>query len=403
MADEEAKDLRSMLAEAAIEVENAGASETLAEPKATSAPAVAEEIQSEQQSSDGRPRDASGRFLPKEGEEGSAAAPEIAPSTETAPKAASEPASPGAVATEPPAHWSQADKEWVSGLPAEHRASVVERFKAIEAGFTPKLQKLSQFEKEYGGASELLSPYRDIWAQQGRTASDAIKIWASLEQTLLNSRQSALQGRPDPIGAQVVAGIISNYRIDPGEVARFLQGQQQTLAPANGEAAGHQNGYAADPALVNQVQQITNYIRQDADQRRLQAETAAQAQIDSFVAEKNPDGTLKRPFYSELEPAITELARFERSQGRTPSLGDLYEKAVWANQSTRDRQLSSQRQADEKRAAEDRKAKADAARKASSSVSGAPSPGSTSQRTPSARSLRADLEAAAEEANAAIR
>jgi hypothetical protein len=89
---------------------------------------------------------------------------------------------------------------------------------------------------------------------------------------------------------------------------------------------------------------------------------------------------------------MTSLAHFERSQGRTPVLQDLYDRALWANPSTREKQLALQQQAEAKRAAEERRAKAEQARRAGSSVTGAPSPGQAAS-TPADMSLRDTIKA----------
>lgn len=393
MADGDVKDLRSMLAEAAT------AADTPADTPVVETPEPQETPEAEAKPA-GRARDEHGRFVAKDGEseedaQAAGAAEEAAAATE----ATAEPeAVAPAAAPEAPAHWSQADKELVAKLPAEFRADVVNRFKAIEAGFTPKLQRLSQMEKDYGRANEIFAPHMDGIRARGQTPSDVIQIWAQVEEGLLMSRAAALQGRADPRGAQIAANIIRNYNIDPAEVAKYLVGGQPQQ---NSEAAGTgvSNGYVVDPVLAQEVQTIKQTM---SDWQRQQEESklsAAQTYIERFVQEKNPDGSLKHPFYSELEPVITELAQFEQSQKRPIDLSALYDRAVWQNESTRERTLSAQRQAAEKRAAEDRKAKAEAARKASSSVTGAPSPGQTTQRTPSTRSLRDQLLEAAAEAD----
>lgn len=410
MADEEAKDLRSMLAEAAAEVESVEPATILAREEKPAAAIPEPKTETPPPETGGRQRDANGRFLPKDGETqeeaDTAGAVETKPASAEATEEGVQAKEPEVAASgaEPPAHWSQADKEMVAKLPAEFRGEVVERIKRIEAGFTPKLQKLAQVEKEYGGAMEVFAPYMDQIRQRGQTPSDTIRVWAQLEQSLLSARMATQSGRTDPMalsasanGAQIVARIIQSYLIDPGEVARHLSGEQQQ----NGTAQPQQNGYVADPALMQEVQAIKQNLAAREQYERETKTQSAQQQIEAFASEKNPDGSLKNPYFSELESVITELATFERSQGRSIDLPTLYKRAVRLDDSTYQRELSSQRQADEKRVAEERRAKAEAAKKASSSVTGAPSPGQTSQRAPSTRSLRADLESAAEEATPA--
>lgn len=418
MADEEKPtDLRSMIAETVAQAEITGREEPETTPGARSEPEVqAEEASS---SSGGRQRDANGRFLPKEGEsDEEREVAETAAASETTEKSAPTPTErAGGVEapehwsssdkkwfstlpqnkqqsyaarykesgspSEVPVHWSPADKEWVSGLPDEVKASVVDRFKQLESGFTPRLQKLSQIEKDYGGAMEVFAPHEHMLRSRGQTPSDVIRVYAGMEETLSRAKAAAIQDREDPKGAQLVANIIQNYKINPGTVAKFLTGEQVATPQP-------QQAYIP-PELVQEIQGLKQTVSS-------WQYGSAQTQIDRFAQEKNADGSLRNPFFSELEPVITELAQFESSQGRPIDLPTLYQRALWSNESTRERQLSSQRQADEKRAAEDRKAKTEAARKASSSINGAPSPGAISQRAPAkAQSVRDTLLAAYDE------
>lgn len=403
-------DLKSLLAETFDAAEAADApsgvqpnAEITEKPleKPSSEPKPAETVPTET-----RERGPDGKFLPKE-------AKETPPSTETppseAPKAAEgeeKPAEAAPTGAEPPAHWSAADKEMVAKLPEDLRPLVVDRIKRIEAGFTPKLQKLAQMEKEFGGAVEVFAPHMDAIRQRGQTPSDVVRVWAQMEEALIANRMAAQSGRSDRAalvatdsGAQIVARIIQAYNVDPAAVAAHLTNSVQQPPQHQNGAGNQQNGagYAIDPVLAQKVDGIEQTLNAWRQQEATQRVSQAQNQIEQFANEKNADGSLKHPFFSDLEDDITNLWRLEQSQGRAPSLPALYERAVWANSSTRDQLLHSQRQAEQKRAADEAKAKAEAARKASSSISGAPMPGSMPQAAPTNRGLRDQIVTALEE------
>lgn len=399
---EKTDDLKSLLAETfdAVERQQQPDSTPEVKPEATPEAAPVEEPKSAETA---RPRDATGKFLPKDAapKEETPPAPEPVSTSEAKPAEETTASATSAAAGDLPTHWSAADKELFGKLPQEMRSDVVERFKRMEAGFTPKLQKLAQIEKDYGEAVDLLNPHLETLRQNGGVAT-WIKNMGQIEQTLISARIAAQSQRTDPQalaatdnGARLVAGLIQGFNIDPANVARFLSNavaqQQQQLAPQpNG------NGYAVDPVLAQEVssikQQLEGWQQRDMQTRQAQA----QSQIERFAGETNPDGSLKHPFFSELESDITQLAGIERSQGRDIDLPALYERAVWANTSTRDQLLASQRQADAKRAADEAKAKAEAAKKASSSVTGSPQPGQMQEAASTARNLRASILAAEE-------
>lgn len=394
MADqEEPQDLRSVLARAVEESEAAEAPAIVEKPER--APATQEGPLS---NGDARPRDATGKFLPKD------EAAEVPEKTEKQESVGAEPHSeveaedeaPVAAETGPevPSHWSQADKDMVASLPKEHQAKVVERYKAIEAGFTPKLQELAETKRQYGGAMELFQPHIQGLHQQGRTPSDVIRAWAAIEQDMMQGRQFAQQGGVNEAGARHVARMITTYAIDPGRVAALLRGE----APQADMGAGAQPPQAQIP---QQLLQEINTLKQRVESRELAEQTSrqtdTQAQIDAFANEKDETGALKHPYFSELERDMMVLAQIEISQGNRPSIADLYDRAVYANRETRSKLLAANQAETQRKAAAERKARAEAATRAASSVAGSPGSGGSPAERRGPRSLREEIaEAAAE-------
>ncbi len=378
---EEAQDLRSVLAQVVTDSEAAEA-ET---PAVTPAPGKPEPVSRET-----RERGPDGKFLAKE------AASEI--SDEETPAESEEPAvettEPEPPAAEVPAHWSQADKDLVAGLPKEHQAKVVERYKAIEAGFTPKLQRAAEIERQYQGAMQLFEPHVEGLRQRGQTPSDVIRGWAAIEQDMMSDRDT---GTANGKAAQHVARMIQAYGIDPGAVAAILRGEAPGAQPnGNGAAAA-----VIPPQFVQQIQDLK--ARQDArdaaDNR--QRESSVQQQLEAFANEKDESGAVKHPYFSELERDMALLAQIEISQGKTPSIADLYDRAVYANRETRTKALAASQAEATRKAAAERKAKAEAANRAASSIAGSPGSGGSPAERRGPRTLREDLMDAAAEYDSA--
>jgi hypothetical protein len=139
-----------------------------------------------------------------------------------------------------------------------------------------------------------------------------------------------------------------------------------------------------------------------------EAENRVMSTIEAFKGAKDPSGNLLHPHYDELEADMVDLWKVAQAAGQQPTLEDVYDKAVWANTSTRQKLLDAQtaaqeaqRAAAEKKQRDEARAKAERARKASSSVTGAP--GSSQARMqpgPGERSLRDQLNAAFEDVDA---
>ena len=98
----------------------------------------------------------------------------------------------------------------------------------MEAGFTPKLQRGAQLERDYGELDRaVFTPEpRQLLAQQNNTPTAVIRAWSDVEKGLIGPRPGmtpaqAAHGRG--VRNQIVARIIHNYQADPGRIAAILQ------------------------------------------------------------------------------------------------------------------------------------------------------------------------------------
>lgn len=299
-----------------------------------------------------------------------------------------------------PEHWAAADKAVFDKLPEAAKSPFLDLYKRMEAGLSPKLQRGAQLERDYGELDRLVftREQREIIRQKGYTPVQLVNAWADVER--------GLGGQNPVLKAQLVARMIHNYGVDPGEVATVLH-QLRGFAPtaggdgaANGAGNGTGNGGAggngaAAPAIDPALHARLTALETDAQRRQAETEAAAYRsagdQIAAFANEADEQGQLKHPFFAELEADMTGLAQIDRMQGKTPVLQDLYDRALWANQSTRERHLAAQRDAEAKRAADERKAKAEQAKRAASSVTGAAGTGQAGASDPSGLSIRDQL------------
>ena len=313
---------------------------------------------------------------------------------------------PAGATPEAPQHWSAADKEKFNGLPEAARGPFLDMYKRMEGAFTPRLQRGAQLERDYGELDRTIftAAQRDLIARQSATPTSIVAAWANIERALDRTTNPS---NPQ-LRHEIIARIIHNYGADPGEVAKILnrlrgfpEQQGDDGAPATGGPAP--NGAAAPgPAVAGGAPPAnglearlsaleTDYNTRVANERQAQT-NEINRQIADFANANGADGNLLHPYFAEVEQDMAILAQLDRAQGGTPQLQDLYDRAVWARPSTREKLLGSQRDAEAKRAAEERKAKAEAAKRAAVSVSGAPGPGQAPQTNPD-RSLRDEIRA----------
>ena len=314
------------------------------------------------------------------------------------------------MAPEAPQHWSAADKEKFNALPEAARGPFLDMYKRMEGAFTPRLQRGAQLERDYGELDRTIftAAQRDLIARQSATPTSIVAAWANIERALDRTTNPS---NPQ-LRHEIIARIIHNYGADPGEVAKILNrlrgfpeqqggdgapatgGPAPNGATAPGPAAPQPAPGGAPPAngLEARLSALeTDYNTRVANERQAQT-NEINRQIADFANTQGADGNLLHPYFAEVEQDMAILAQLDRAQGGTPQLQDLYDRAVWARPSTREKLLGSQRDAEAKRAAEERKAKAEAAKRAAVSVSGAPGPGQAPQTNPD-RSLRDEIRA----------
>jgi hypothetical protein len=331
-----------------------------------------------------RARDAAGRFARADGTDAEPAAPE--PSSATP-----EPAAPvveAKVPTTPPdedldvalaktfAYLPPADREKLAALTPEAREFVLRRVREQEVNFTQKTQALAAARREYEPIEAMFRPHMEVMRQKGLTPAGMIQQWGSVENALAQGGQSAVD---------TVARIVANYPIDRAHLAAAL-GIKPYDGPQAQQDVAPQQQYAVHPELMQQVQQLQNWAQQQ-EQMRIQSERAAhmaqhsrvQNEIDQFATAVDKSGALQHPYFHDVERDMEYLAQAVVASGRTPVLSELYDQAVWANTSTREKHLAGMRAADEaqraradRQKADEARAKAEKARRASSPISGAP-------------------------------
>src|SRR5581483_1900921 len=278
----------------------------------------------------------------------------------------------------------------------------------MEGDYTKKLQANARLRTEYEPVDKLFEPYRDTMKQKGFTPAGLIEAWANVEKKLISGEQGALE---------VISGLVRGYNVPVAKLAAALgiRAGAAPAAPAEKTPDNPQGGTQIQlpPEVVERLQKLDRLeqsvngltaAQNAARQAALNAGAErAQQEIENFKSEKGKDGALLRPHFDDVEADMIALANAAiASKQPVPSLSELYEKAVWSNPATREKLLTAQTQAAEAKRIAQEKAKAAAAKKASTSVTGAPGLGqATSPRTQVEQTLREQLMAAAEEAEAA--
>jgi len=306
------------------------------EPAAADAPAA----------DSGPPRDASGRFAPKDPSAAEPSSPAVTPEAAAVPSPAATP--PASI--EPLQHWPAELKAEFAKVPTEHRGLLQGVIKRMESAHQARVSEVG----EYAKVGEVLTPHMEQLKQAGYSPSTYV---AMLKDTHLNLLRDPKAG---------FKTLLSQYGITPQDL-------MDGAAPAAADVpATDANGNPIDPAVKAMLDATLKPIKDELEQRKRreaqEAEARTTAEITAFADAKDPQGQPLRPYFAEVYADLVALASVERANGRAPSLQTLYDKAVWANPSTREKLLAAKSAADAAKAEQEQKAKTEAARKASASV-----------------------------------
>lgn len=272
---------------------------------------------------------------------------------------------------EAPAHWSAADREMFGKVAPDAQKWLLDRSKAMEAAHTRRSQEIAPMRQ----LAERWNPY---FQQLGASAPQAIDLLLQTEYQLRTGSQEKK--------LEVIRDLIRDYGIQ---------------APAGETDGGTEQG-ARDPRvdqLTEQLQQMqqgwqqqqqTTVQQQQAMQQ--QAMGRAQAALQAFANQKGADGKLAHPHFGEVQDEMTRLAQADLAAGVQPDLNSLYERAIWANGTTRSQLLAAQQSQE----AERRRQEAEKAKRAGGQISGAGAPA-----TEQPKGLRETLEAAWDRQSAA--
>lgn len=281
-------------------------------------------------------------------------APEPAPEPEEAPEPEPEEKPPWEAGDlQPLEHWTNEDKAVFGKMPKEAQEFLISKDKKFQAHYTRKLQEVAEIRRA-------LEPARPEMQYFGVSEADAIRR--------LVGAHKMLQEKP----YEAIRFIADTYGIDLGK---------STAAEPRPE----------ESAAIAEVRSIRQEMA-NRERMALQARVMAfEKQIEDFKKDHE--------FFEEVEPAMTRIAEGYVARGENiPDLASLYDQAVYADPTVRQRALARDRSAEEKKRIEAEKASAKKARRAvNAKVRGSST--AAEERTKAEKTLRDDLAAAWDKAH----
>jgi len=328
----------------------------------------------------GRARDQAGKFAAKPAEEG-AKPPETAKAPE-----ADKP-------LVPPADWTPQAKADFLAAPKAVQQQILKREEELANGAKEWQGAKSDFER----LDKVIGPHRDRWMRDGKTPDVAIGQ--------LLAAEKALQG--DPTGGTVY--LLQTYA--KGKEMQVIE----TIARANGytltkattpagqptQDAPGASSAQVDPATARRLDELEKQNQAMTRDREQREAAERSSHVDSLKAEVNAFATApENLFFENVRKEVYALVKIgDESGDRRPikeRLQEAYDKAVWANPTTRELVRAAEQKKRDDAANAVAARKAEAARNAAGSVTGAPGEGQrTSPKTnaPNTRNLDDDITA----------
>lgn len=267
---------------------------------------------------------------------------------------------------EAPAHWPAAARELFAKQSPEVRTFLLDRHKAMEADYTKKMQELGPTRRLSETLDELFKPHDEYLRQAGMTREQAIRELVGWKERLDKDAAGALRYLAQ------ISGV---------DLKKLVEG-----------------GGAAAPLSQDDVQKavdsrLAEERKREASERAQREQEARLAEVTKFAEEVDAQGNRLRPHFDEVAREVGAIIHASKQDGRpTVTLQEAYDRAVFANPTTREKVLAAKDAERRRKEDEDRKQKAEAARKASAAdVSGQ---GAAAVAAASKGSVREDLEAA---------
>lgn len=290
-----------------------------------------------------KPREDDGKYAPADGEK---AAAEAEQPTEAKAEPAEEKPAANAPTIPPPHSWSkEAAAEW-GKLPPTVQAHIAQR----EAQSHKAISELGQYAKAFEPIREALAPHADRLGNDPKGYIErvlAADLWLAR----------------DPVNA--IKALADSYRVDLASIA------DPFALPADPQSQQLNAQLNAAWQEIDNLKRQLGDTRQRVEGREAQEYTARQSsyerEVDAFVADKPDFNELA----SDIETYIPLIKRSNPTLSTKDILQDAYDRARWANPTTRQRLIAEQTaKQDQARLEQAKKAAADAKRAAVINVNG---------------------------------
>ena len=249
--------------------------------------------------------------------------------TKDTPKADAKEAKEAKESTEPidaPENWSLKDQTTFRDQPRAAQEWMIETEKAMAGAHTKRSQEIAPFRQ----AVEEWQPYLD---QTSQSAPQVFKTLMATEYSLRTGTQEQKLGVIDQL-MKAYGVALPQALTDPGVADGSADPEMLSLRQQLGETNGELQAFKAqmhngaqERAATDQQSQVEAYTRE----------------IEVFAEAKGDGGKLLHPHFEEVRIEMGRQSATQLEEGKQPALADLYDSAIWAVPSVREKLIAKQR------------------------------------------------------------
>ena len=302
----------------------------------------------------GKPEEEEGEVIKPEEGESKVEKPEGEKQVPLAPKVEGQPPQiPQAI--QPPKAWAKDTHEMFGKLPPEAQQQILKRETQILEGI-----EMYKGDAQFGrGIKEVTAPYEPYIASRGVDAPTAIKFLLNADYKLMHAQI--------PERTNFFFELAKDYGIDLEQFAGLATSANDEKRSIDPEVAG----------LKKQVSDLTNAMTVQQERELSVARAGVSKEIDNFATAMGADG--KTPLHPYFDEVAEQIVIFINAGA--VSLQDAYDKAVYSNPVTRQKELDRVKTDTETKLKERQRLDALKARKATSAnVKGAETTGSPTEK-----------------------
>lgn len=220
----------------------------------------------------------------------------------------------------PPYSFNKIDKEEFAKLPTDMKKIVAKRMHEMERGLSQIVSQTKEKTRFAEQVEDMLEPYKHMMAVSGNDPISGLKHLLALNDFAHSSPVEYIKWTASQLGVDL-RGLTD------------MHGQQQLPSMGGMDPQFQQ--------LQNQVSALSSYIQQQEQSRLSEIHNSAGMTVSEFINATDSAGNPKYPYVEQLAPTMRIF--IENDPTGRMTLEEAYDRALYADPSTRETMIATQK------------------------------------------------------------